>query len=67
MRSERVTEHVWLTRYGAYDNPALVVTSEATKEEMAFCKAVEAFGIWNVIWENEYMSKIRKGEPVATT
>lgn len=64
MRSERVTDHVWWTRYGEHDSPSLVVTSEATETEVAFCKAVEAFGIWEVVWESEYATKVRKGERV---
>lgn len=64
MRSERVTDHVWWTRYGENDKPSLVVLTEATKVEVEFCKAVEAFGIWKIIWETEYMGKVRKDELV---
>lgn len=67
MTTRKVTENVWWTQYGDYDKPSLVVMSGATETEVEFCKAVEAFGIWKVIWENNYAEKLRKGEKLCSS
>jgi len=50
----KVTKNVWCTQCDERYKSVLVVMCEATEIEVEFCKAVEAFGIWTVVWEKVY-------------
>lgn len=60
MKPIRVTKNVWCTQCDELHKPVLVVRSEAGEIEVKFCKAVEAFGIWTVVWEKIYDEFLKK-------
>ena len=60
MKPIKVTKNVWCTQCDERHKPVLVVRSEATEIEVEFCKAVEAFGIWTVVWEKVYKDFLKK-------
>jgi len=59
MKPIKVTENVWCTQCDER-KPTLVVMCKATEIEVEFCKAVEAFGAWTIVWEKVYKNFLKK-------